>query len=199
MSETGVVKFRYESNGKALAPFFGFEEVNAAREELRALGLLGVDQNDVGFGNVSLRDGTTDSFYITGSGTGCRDSLGLEHYAKVLTWDLTRNWLQCEGSAVPSAESLTHGALYGMNRSIKVVLHGHSRVLWHRLLDDGIATGSEIPYGTPEMAREVERLIHETKFARTQLFAMAGHENGIIAFGHTFSDALENIRSRLLQ
>ena len=35
----------------------------------RRLGLLGVNESGIGYGNVSLRDGTTDSFYITGSGT----------------------------------------------------------------------------------------------------------------------------------
>ncbi len=70
MKETGAVKFHYESSGTELAPFPGFEELNAARQELRRLGLLGVNESGIGYGNVSLRDGTTDSFYITGSGTG---------------------------------------------------------------------------------------------------------------------------------
>ena len=74
MSETGAVKFHYESSGAELAPFPGFEELNAARQELRRLGLLGVDESGIGFGNVSLRDGA--AFYITGSGTGVLYSLG---------------------------------------------------------------------------------------------------------------------------
>ena len=73
----GAVKFHYESSGGELAPFPGFEELNAARQELRRLGLLGVDESGIGFGNLSLRDGATDSFYITGSGTGVLRSLGL--------------------------------------------------------------------------------------------------------------------------
>ncbi len=114
MNETGAVKFHYESSGKELAPFPGFEELNAAREELRRLGLLGVDESGIGFGNVSMRDGVTDSFYITGSGTGALPSLGLVDYAKVIAWDFERNWLRCEGQAIASAESLTHAAVYSM-------------------------------------------------------------------------------------
>ena len=33
-----VIKFHYESSGAALAPFAGFEELNAARQEVRARG-----------------------------------------------------------------------------------------------------------------------------------------------------------------
>ena len=64
MSETGVVKFACECDFRELAPFPGLEETNAARQELRALGLLGVGEDGVGFGNVSLRNGWTNSFYI---------------------------------------------------------------------------------------------------------------------------------------
>ena len=32
--------------------------------------LIGVDSNGIGFGNLSVRDGATRNFYITGSATG---------------------------------------------------------------------------------------------------------------------------------
>ena len=103
-----VIKFHYESSERDLAPFPGFEELNAGRQELRRLSLLGVDEDGIGFGNVSLRDGT--SFYITGSGTGALPALTLRDYAKVVAWDFERNWLRCEGRVIASAESLTHAA-----------------------------------------------------------------------------------------
>ena len=96
MKETGAVKFHYESSGTELAPFPGFEELNAARQELRRLGLLGVNESGIGYGNVSLRDGTTNSFYITGSATGVLQSLGLQDCAKVVAW---------RGPATPSSDS----------------------------------------------------------------------------------------------
>ena len=125
MNETGAVKFHYEFTGKELAPFPGFEELNAARQELRRLGLLGVDESGIGFGNLSMRDGATDSFYITGSGTGGLPSLRLVDYAKVIAWDFERNWLCCEGREIASAESLTHAAVYSMAAEVRVVVHGH--------------------------------------------------------------------------
>ena len=186
MKETGAVKFHYDSDGLELTPFPGFEELNAARQELRRLGLLGVDESGVGFGNVSLRDGA--GFYITGSGTGGLSSLGLQDYAKVVVWDFERNWLRCEGSAIASAESLTHAAVYSMDAEVRVVVHGHDHVLWRGLLEQGSATAPDVPYGTPEMAREVQRLFRATDVRG--IFAMAGHEDGIVASGEDFPRAL---------
>ncbi len=190
MKETGAVKFHYESDGEALALFPGFDELNAARQELRRMGLLGVDDNGIGFGNLSLRDGTTDSFYITGSGTGALCSLGLQDCAKVIEWDFERNWLRCEGRAIASAESLTHAAVYLMAAEVRVVMHGHDRRLWRSLCECGTATSAVAPYGTPEMALEVQRLFRETGMLGARIFAMAGHRDGVVVFGRDFRQAL---------
>lgn len=189
MSETGVIKFRCESDGAALTPFPGFQDLNAARQEVRRLGLLGVSEDGIGFGNVSLRDGATASFYITGSGTGALPELTLEHYAKVMAWDFGRNWLRCAGRAIASAESLTHAAVYSMDAEARVVVHGHDSNLWRSLCECGIATCGDVPYGTPEMAAEVQRLFRETGVRQKKIFAMAGHEEGIVAFGRDFREA----------
>ncbi|MGI8955378.1 MAG: class II aldolase/adducin family protein [Chthoniobacterales bacterium] len=190
MNETGVVKFHYESTGRELAPFPGFEELNAARQELRRLGLLGVDENGIGFGNVSLRDRGSDAFYVTGSGTGALPELTLQDYAKVVAWDFERNWLRSDGQAVASAESLTHAALYATDTRVRVVLHVHDPNLWQILRKRGIATRPNVAYGTSEMAREVERLFCETDVQARKIFAMSGHEDGIVAFGADFPQAL---------
>ena len=188
MKETGAVKFAYELDGRELAPFPGFEELNAARQEMRRLGLLGVDESGIAFGNASLRDGA--SFYITGTGTGSLDSLGSQEYAKVVAWDFERNWVRCEGRVIASAESLTHAAVYASDPDVRVVVHGHDEALWNGLLERGRATQSKVPYGTPEMAREVKRLFREADVRSTKAFAMAGHRDGIVAFGRDFREAL---------
>jgi L-ribulose-5-phosphate 4-epimerase len=188
--ETGTVKFHYESDGRERGAFPGFEELNAARQELRRLGLLGVDENKVGFGNVSSRDGATESFYITGSGTGAFPALTPKDYAKVVAWDFERNWLRSEGRATASAESLTHAAVYSMDAEVLFVVHGHDRRLWQSLRERGSATRPGLPYGTPEMARDVQRLLRETDVRTSKIFAMAGHRDGIVAFGRDFRQAL---------
>ncbi|MBA3608670.1 MAG: class II aldolase/adducin family protein [Chthoniobacterales bacterium] len=190
MNETGVVKFHYEATGGDLAPFPGFEKLNAARQELRRLGLLGVDASGIGFGNISLRDGATDSFYITGTGTGALPALDLPDLAKVSAWDFERNWLRCEGRALASAESLTHAAVYAAAKEVRVVVHGHDSNLWRNLRDRGLATRSDVAYGTPEMALEVQRLFRQTDVESRKIFAMSGHTDGIVAFAQDFDEAL---------
>lgn len=189
MSETGSVKFHHDTDGVALPPFPGFEELNHARQELRRLGLLG-DESGIGFGNVSLRDGATDSFYITGSGTGALPVLALQDYAKVIVWDFERNWLRSAGQAIASAESLTHAAIYSRIAEARVVLHGHDPNLWRSERANGIATRPDVLYGTPEMAREVQRLLGESEVRTRKIFAMSGHVDGIVVFGRDFPEAL---------
>jgi len=123
-----------------------------------------------------------------GTGTGGLSSLGLQDYAKAVAWDFERNWLRCEGSAIASAESLTHAAVYSMDAEVRVIMHGHDHVLWRGLLEQGSATAPDVPYGTPEMAREVQRLFRATDVRG--IFAMAGHEDGIVASGEDFPRAL---------
>ena len=52
-------------------------------------------------------------------------------------------------------------------------------------------TGAEVAYGTPEMAMEVRRLYQEGELPRRRLMAMAGHEEGLVAFGRDCFAALE--------
>lgn len=186
MKET--LKFHYDSFEVELAPFPGFKELNAARQDLWRLGLLGADASGVGFGNVSLREGLTNSFYITGTGTGVLPALTLRDYAKVIAYDFERNWLRCEGRAIASAESLTHAGIYAMAAEVRVVVHGHDQDLWRSLCRQGAATSPNVRYGTPEMARDVQRLLRETD--ERGIFAMAGHPGGILAFGRNFREAL---------
>jgi L-ribulose-5-phosphate 4-epimerase len=190
MKETGAVKFSYESAGVALPLFAGFEELNAARQELRRLGLLGMDASGLGFGNLSLRDGVTDSFYITGSATGGLVRLGVEEYARVIAWDFERNWLRYEGHAIPSAESLTHAAVYALAPEARAVAHGHDGRLWRSLLERGFFTPANVAYGTPQMAREVQLLFRKTNVRSARIFAMAGHPDGVVAFGQDIREVL---------
>ena len=190
MSETGVIKFHCEHPAAELAPFPAFAELKMVRQKMRDLELLGVENHGIGFGNVSVRDDATNSFYITGSGTGGLPHLDTEDCAKVIAWDFDRNWLRCEGETIASAESLTHAAVYSMDRDVRIVMHGHSARLWRWLLEQGPATRDDVAYGTPEMAREVQRLFVETDVRTKKIFAMKGHMNGFIAFGNNLADAL---------
>jgi ribulose-5-phosphate 4-epimerase/fuculose-1-phosphate aldolase len=189
MSETGSVKFTCDRVKAKLTRFAGFDELNRVRRRLIDLGLMGVDSNGIGFGNLSVRDGETNSFYITGSGTGGMEELKLEHCAKVTAFDFGRNWLRCEGSTIASSESLTHAAVYESDPSAAAAIHGHDLELWAALLDQVPTTGRGVEYGTPAMAGEVRRLFKMTDVKSRKIFVMAGHEGGVVAFGKDLADA----------
>jgi hypothetical protein len=44
-------------------------------------------------------------------------------------------------------------------------------------------------YGTPEMAREVQRLYREGLFASRMILAMGGHDDGILVVGKSLEEA----------
>ena len=104
MSE--YIKFSCERAATEITSFDRLAELNAHRRKLLQLGLIGVDPNGIGFGNLSVREGATDNFYITGSATGGVHELTLAHYAKVVACDFERNRIRYEGSALPHRNRL---------------------------------------------------------------------------------------------
>ena len=191
MSETGAVKFTAERSPSPLDSFVELPELNFYRTRLRHLGLIGIDANGIGFGNISVRRGAGPQFYISASGTGARGELKLSDCAKVVDFDLARNWLRFEGTAMASSESLTHAALYQADESVGAILHGHSLPLWKSLLTSAPATPLEVEYGTLEMAGAVQDLFRTTDVRDRRVFAMAGHGEGFISFGRDLAEAYD--------
>ena len=193
------VKFTYDRAGAEIARFDQLAELNACRRKLLEQRLMGVDSNGVGFGNLSVRDGWTTRFYITGSATSDLPELTPTDCVRVVAYDFARNWLRYEGTAIPSSESLTHAAIYESDPSTSAVIHCHDSVLWRTLLDRGPTTSKPVAYGTPEMAYEIMRLFKTSDVRSRQIFAMAGHEAGIVTFGKNLEDAFDVlIRAREL-
>lgn len=193
MSETGAVKFSYDHVIAPPVTFAGIDKLNACRRKLQQLRMVGVDASGIGFGNLSVRDAASDNFYITGTGTGGLASLGPEHFAKVTAFDFAQNWLRCEGPAIASSESLTHAAIYQADANVLAVVHCHSALHWRRLLKVAPTTSAKVEYGTPEMGREVMRLFATDGVKERGLFVMAGHEEGLVAFGKTPQEAFEGL------
>ena len=187
MSE--YVKFTGEHAATEITSFDGLAELNACRRKLLQLRLIGVDANGIGFGNLSIRDGTTNDFYITGSATGGKPELTLSDCARVVAYDFKRNWVRYEGSAIASSESLTHAAVYESDTDAGAIIHCHDSKLWAALLNQAPTSSNTVEYGTPEMAYEVTRLFEVTDVQRRKILVMAGHEGGIVAFGGDLEEA----------
>ena len=185
------VKFTHERTGAEIAPFDQLTALNECRRKLCELHLIGVDSNGIGFGNLSIRDGATCNFYITGSATGGLAELTLADCVRVVAHDFEQNWLRYEGNAIPSSESLTHAAIYESDPVASAVIHCHDSVLWARLLGRVPTTTPAAAYGTPQMAYEIIRLFDVGDVRTRKIFVMAGHEGGIVTFGKDFEDAFD--------
>jgi len=188
---SSYVKFTHDRIGAEIGQFDQLADLNACRRKLLDQHLLGVYANGVGFGNVSVRDGLTRNFYITGSATGGLSELTPTDCVRVVAYDFARNWLCYEGAAIPSSESLTHAAIYESDPSTSAVIHCHDSVLWRALLDRVPTSSKAVTYGTPEMAYEIMRLFKTSDVQSREILVMAGHEGGMVSFGKNLQDAFD--------
>lgn len=174
-------------------------ELNEWRDKMYKAGLIGETAEGIGYGNISTR-AWEHQFIISGTATGKLPTLGPEHYTLVAGYSIEDNSVIARGPIKPSSESLTHAMIYECDEAINAVIHVHHAALWKKLQDTHPSTASDIPYGSPEMAMEIQRLFEDEGIADHKIFAMAGHENGVIAFGRDLDEAgaglleaLENI------
>lgn len=161
------------------------------RDRLYALGLIGVYDNGIGFGNISIRLDESLEFVVSGTQTGHLPHLKAEHYSRVTAFNLAENSLACRGPVKASSESLTHAAIYSFQSNIKAVIHIHHAQLWKQLLFRVPTTRPEVPYGTPQMATEMFRLLEQEDLSHQKILVMAGHEDGVLTFGESLTEAGE--------
>ena len=116
--------------------------------------------------------------------------MNLDDFAWVRSYSILQNSVDSEGLIQPSSEAMTHGAIYDLGSHIRFVYHGHCPVIWNQAREMGIpTTDPNVPYGTPDMAKEMARLYQHSTLPQTKVLAMGGHEDGIIVFGKTPDEA----------
>ena len=163
-------------------------DINIWRDKLYIIGLIGADNNGIGFGNISIRY-KNRTFFITGSATGGFKKLNGSHYVLVDEYDLLQNSLTCTGPIRASSESLSHAAIYECSPETNAVIHVHNIDMWEDLIYKVPTTSDSVLYGTPEMANEIKRLFIESSLPVEKILVMGGHKEGIIAFGTTPEEA----------
>lgn len=186
--DEGYIKFNVDWEKTNHINFAEIKDLNLWRQNLYQVNLLGVYPDGIGFGNVSQRS-EKNNFYISGSKTGRYECLDESNYAEVIDFDLTKNWVKCEGATIASSESMSHAVIYQQYAHVNAVFHVHSLKLWEKLLWTIPTTPESTPYGSPEMANEISQLFKTTNVLETKLFAMAGHREGLFAFGETLEEA----------
>jgi ribulose-5-phosphate 4-epimerase/fuculose-1-phosphate aldolase len=167
------------------------KELIAYRQKLYDYKLIGAYPNKVGYGNISIR--TKNTILITGSATGNFKRINKTHISRITDYDIEGNNLHCTGGIKASSESMTHATLYECSDEIGAVIHVHNLAMWNRWKDRIPTTSKKATYGTPEMARAIQRLYKKTDFKTKGVAVMGGHKKGLIAFGKNLEEAYQRI------
>ena len=188
--DEGYIKFNCKWIKSPPLPKDQIEEINAWRDKLYNLGLIGAYPDGIGFGNISIRT-VSRTFIITGSATGNHKKLDQHHYVLVTEYELIQNSLTCTGPIKASSESLSHAVIYECTPETNAVIHIHNMEMWKKYIHKLPTTKTNVLYGTPEMANEIKRLFIETDVGEKKILIMGGHQEGVITFGKTLNEAGE--------
>lgn len=196
--ENGLIKFNchWKQSGPVINDY-EMEQINNWREILFNLGLVGAYENGIGFGNLSIRSGKGNQFFITGSSTGEIPVLEEYHYVKVNAFNLDENSLLCTGPLKASSESLSHAAIYRSDPGTQAVIHVHDAENWRKLKDQVPTTHEDAEYGSPELAREIMSLFKTTNVMEKRIIVMGGHPEGILSFGSDMDEAAQVLLKHL--
>jgi hypothetical protein len=187
----GVVKFNcHWSQSGSIITDEQYEIINYWREVLFNMDLIGAYENGVGFGNLSMRVGTGNQFVITGSATGDIPELDPGHYVRVNSFNIEDNAVMCSGPLKASSESLSHAAIYMSDKGTNAVVHVHEYDIWKELKGKLPTTSDSMEYGTPGLAREIQRLFRESDVFEKRIIIMGGDRAGILTFGNDMDEAM---------
>lgn len=191
MSEAeGVIKYRLTHHPSPLPEGAEITGLLDWFERCRARDLIGQDParyDGYAYGNISVR--APRGFVISGTQTGGTRRLREDQLAWVESFDQDTNELIAGGPVRPSSEAMTHGQVYRALPDVGAVIHVHSPWLWEAATVLGLpATPKSAPYGTQAMAKAVDRLLRAPGGAQG-IFAMGGHQDGVVAYGRDMDDA----------
>ena len=123
MIDEGVTKYQCDWQHTPALPTELVAELNSWRNRLYDEGLIGYyKRHGVGFGNVSVREGDSDKFIVSGTQTGHIARTDENHYSRVTDYDIETNHVGCEGPIQASSEALTHAAIYALDPAIRAVV-----------------------------------------------------------------------------
>jgi len=183
----GIIKYSIEHTTKDAPAFNDYEALESLRSRLFTLGLIGV-QDGIGYGNISVREINSKSFFITATQTGDLASLASEYYTFISDYDFSKFQVTSQGKHQPSSEALSHAMIYQINPKINAVIHIHSKALWEFMKENNtLSTNAE--YGTAQMVKEIASLYKNTNPFDESIFVMRGHEDGVMAFGKSIKEA----------
>ncbi len=195
MIDEGYIKFNINWEQKENNFPYDILDLMEWRDKMHEMKLIGhYEEHNVGFGNISERFDNSKKFIISATQTGDIYPIEEKHFTTVTDYNIEENTVWCKGPLKASSESMTHAAIYECDKGIRAIIHIHHLGMWKELLNEIPTSGANVPYGTPEMANEIKRLFKEENLGHKKVMAMAGHDEGIIAFGANLDEAAQIIK-----
>jgi ribulose-5-phosphate 4-epimerase/fuculose-1-phosphate aldolase len=193
--DEGVTKYRQDFSFIPSLPANEYRTVEEYRRMLHKIKLIGVYDNDLGFGNISqrkdysrLQSTKSPQFIISGTQTGHLPILTGDNYTRVVDFNIDDFSVTAQGVVRASSETVTHGSIYEMNPNIKAIIHFHHNDIWKKMIEANYpGTGKWVIYGTYEMAVAVKECVADNSQG---IFVMRGHEDGGVAFGPSLNAAM---------
>ena len=191
MIDEGIIKFNYHcEDDNCIESSSTIQKLIEIHKNLFNLGLIGFDKvHQVSYGNSSFRN-NLNNMVITASDCSRFEKISLEHLCIVKKVELSNNNVIYKGEKAPSSESMTHYQCYQSSDEINAVIHIHNKLIWNNYLNENkLKISKEIPYGTPEMALAVKKIIEEQPSSGCGI-AMEGHEDGVIYVANSLESAM---------
>lgn len=192
----GYIKFQAQWQPAPALPIESLQDLIQQRDAFHRLGLIGVYDNGVGYGNISQRWNDKNEFVISGSATGHLLNVSTAHFTLVIKVDIAKNTVWCEGPIIASSETMSHAVIYQECPEIRAVVHVHHAALWKKLLYQVPTTDASATYGSPEMAYSIIKLLKSSNLRQQQIFVMEGHPEGIFVFGESLSKCADLLTSQ---
>ena len=193
--DDGVVKYSLEFEQTQEVAIDSCYEIEEIRQRLYALGLIGAYDNGIGYGNISLRHKNSKEFLITATQTGELENLKPKDYSLVTDVNFDTFKTYAKGSSKPSSESITHAAIYELDKNINAVIHVHNEKLWDFMLKhvSVYLSTNDTPYGTPEMVQDINKMYKGINPLANNAFVMKGHFEGVVTFGKDLKEAEQRL------
>ncbi len=160
-------KFRTSFQTKELPEDTRTAEIMEWGTKLHGMGLLPAESGGHA-GNMSFRN--NKGFVITAGGAN-KGRLTPRNFVQVLSCNIDTGKVEAEGELEPSSETFIHYLIYRERPDINAIIHVHDSAVTENHEKLGVkTTRKKEPYGTPELAYEVQKAI--------------GHERCIVVKGH---------------
>ena len=134
------------------------------------------------YGNLSFRT-QNNSFIITGTSIGLKDTLDNSCFVEVTYCDMPQKNVYVKGLREPSSESFMHHIIYKKRTDVYAIFHGHNAPITNNADVLGIPeTQEKTEYGTVALAESILNILDINNFIIIK-------EHGFVSMGDSLQQA----------